>query len=59
MEAFFASIGRAMRPNNRKQAELPRGSLPLDNPNGTAPGFVAFSRDGKCSWRACRACRAR
>ena len=47
MEAFFASVGRTMRPNNRKQAQLPRGSLPLDNPNGTAPGFVAFSPDGK------------
>ncbi len=47
MERFFAQLDREMRPNNRKQAELPRGSLPLDNPNGTAPGFVAFSRDGK------------
>ena len=33
MERFFQQqIGRAMRPNNRKQAELPQGSLPLDNP---------------------------
>ena len=47
MESFFAKLGREMRPNNRKQAELPQGSLPLENPNGTAPGFVAFARDGK------------
>jgi nicotinamide-nucleotide amidase len=47
MERIFASVGRPMRPNNRKQAELPRGSRPLDNPNGTAPGFIAFARDGK------------
>jgi nicotinamide-nucleotide amidase len=47
MKAFFAQIGREMRPNNRKQAELPTGSLPLDNPLGTAPGFVSFARDGK------------
>jgi nicotinamide-nucleotide amidase len=47
MENFFATLGRPMRPNNRKQAELPRGSLPLSNPNGTAPGFVAFASDGK------------
>jgi nicotinamide-nucleotide amidase len=47
MEAIFASVGRPMRPNNRKQAELPRGSRPLDNPNGTAPGFIAFAADGK------------
>ncbi|MBV8198479.1 MAG: competence/damage-inducible protein A [Candidatus Eremiobacteraeota bacterium] len=46
MERIFAAFGREMRPNNRKQAELPRGSRPLPNPNGTAPGFVAFSRDG-------------
>jgi nicotinamide-nucleotide amidase len=47
MEALFASLGRPMRPNNRKQAELPRGSRALENPNGTAPGFIAFARDGK------------
>ena len=47
MERLFASIGREMRPNNRKQAELPRGSLPLENPNGTAPGFIAFADDSK------------
>jgi nicotinamide-nucleotide amidase len=47
MEAFFALSGREMRPNNRKQAEIPLGSHPLDNPHGTAPGFVAFRADGK------------
>ena len=47
MEAIFAAFGRPMRENNRKQAELPRGSRPLDNPNGTAPGFIAFAADGK------------
>jgi nicotinamide-nucleotide amidase len=47
IEAFFAAIGRPMPPNNRKQAELPRGSRPLPNPNGTAPGFVAFAPDGR------------
>ncbi|HVA32812.1 MAG TPA: competence/damage-inducible protein A [Candidatus Baltobacteraceae bacterium] len=47
MEAFFAQAGREMRPNNRKQAEVPRGCRPLDNPHGTAPGFVAFGRGDK------------
>jgi nicotinamide-nucleotide amidase len=47
MEELFAKLGRPMRDNNRKQAELPRGSLPLDNLNGTAPGFIAFASDGK------------
>lgn len=46
MQRFFATFGREMRPNNRKQAELPCGSYPLDNPNGTAPGFVAFAANG-------------
>ncbi len=47
MEALFASAGRMMPPNNRKQAELPRGSLPLENVHGTAPGFVAFGAGDK------------
>jgi len=47
MEAFFVQVGREMRPNNRKQADLPAGSRPLENPHGTAPGFVAFGAGGK------------
>jgi len=47
IEGFFASIGRTMRENNRKQALLPAGSVPLRNPHGTAPGFVALRADGK------------
>ena len=47
IEGFFTSIGRTMRENNRKQAFLPAGSYPLENPHGTAPGFIAFRADGK------------
>lgn len=47
MESFFASRQQEMPPNNCKQAELPQGSHALENPNGTAPGFVAFGREGK------------
>jgi len=47
MEEVFARFGRPMRANNRKQAELPRGSRPLPNPHGTAPGFIAFDGAGK------------
>jgi nicotinamide-nucleotide amidase len=47
MEAFFAALGREMRANNRKQAEVPAGSVVLENPHGTAPGFVAFGANGK------------
>jgi nicotinamide-nucleotide amidase len=47
MEAIFARFNRPMRENNLKQAELPRGSRPLPNPNGTAPGFIAFDQSGR------------
>jgi nicotinamide-nucleotide amidase len=47
MEAFFASIGRPMRENNRKQADLPRGAIVLENANGTAPGFIVDTKEGK------------
>jgi nicotinamide-nucleotide amidase len=47
MEIIFGQLGRQMRENNRKQAFLPRGSIALANPNGTAPGYIAFRADGK------------
>ncbi|HEX8805599.1 MAG TPA: competence/damage-inducible protein A [Candidatus Aquilonibacter sp.] len=47
MQDFFSRMGREMRENNRKQAYVPRGSLVLENPRGTAPGFVAFASNGK------------
>jgi nicotinamide-nucleotide amidase len=47
MQEFFAHVGREMRENNRKQAYVPRGSFVLENPRGTAPGFIAFNDDGK------------
>jgi nicotinamide-nucleotide amidase len=40
IEAFFARVGAPMTENNRRQAHLPEGCLPLDNPVGTAPGFI-------------------
>ncbi len=47
IEAVFRSFGRTMTPNNRKQAELPAGAVVLENPNGTAPGFIAFAPSGR------------
>ncbi|HEY0010013.1 MAG TPA: competence/damage-inducible protein A [Tepidisphaeraceae bacterium] len=39
LEAFFARLTRPMPERNRVQAMLPRGSQPISNPNGTAPGI--------------------
>jgi nicotinamide-nucleotide amidase len=47
IEARFAAMGRTMSENNTRQAILPAGSTVLDNPHGTAPGFVALRADGK------------
>lgn len=47
MRERFAQFGREMSENNVKQAMLPRGAIVLENPHGTAPGFIAFRSDGK------------
>ncbi|WP_447735802.1 CinA family nicotinamide mononucleotide deamidase-related protein [Aeromonas veronii] len=46
IEARYASRGRPMAQSNAKQAWLPQGSEILDNPVGTACGFVV--RSGQC-----------
>ena len=43
---FFSRLGRPMSPNNRKQAYIPEGAIPIENPVGTAPGFIA-EQNGK------------
>jgi nicotinamide-nucleotide amidase len=43
---FFVRLGRTPSPNNRKQAFIPEGAIPIENPVGTAPGFIA-EQDGK------------
>ncbi len=40
IRAFFHSVGREMTENNAKQAYFPEGAELLQNPIGTAPGFV-------------------
>ena len=39
IEARFARRGLHMPAINRRQAQVPRGAVVLDNPNGTAPGL--------------------
>jgi nicotinamide-nucleotide amidase len=46
IEAIFARWGRTIGQNNRKQAYLPEGSLPIMNPVGTAPGFIVETGKG-------------
>jgi nicotinamide-nucleotide amidase len=38
LEQFFARRGRSMTPNQRRQALIPRGAVPIPNRWGTAPG---------------------
>jgi hypothetical protein len=40
IEARFRRFGRAMSENNRLQAYCPEGSIPVENPVGTAPCFI-------------------
>lgn len=40
MEAFFTERGRVMAPSNRKQAQIPASADVVDNPIGTACGFM-------------------
>jgi len=46
LEEFFRSRGRQMAENNRRQAMIPAGAEPLENPVGTACGIAA--RLGRC-----------
>ncbi|NWF54556.1 MAG: CinA family nicotinamide mononucleotide deamidase-related protein [Syntrophaceae bacterium] len=43
---FFRRLGRSVSENNRKQAFIPEGAIPIENPVGTAPGFIA-EQNGK------------
>jgi len=46
IEAMFARWGRQMGTNNRRQAYLPHGCIPIDNPVGTAPGSIVETPRG-------------
>jgi len=40
IETFFQHRGFTMSDNNRRQAQIPEGATPLENPVGTAPCFI-------------------
>lgn len=47
IETIFRRWGRTVHDNNRRQAFLPEGAIPIYNPVGTAPGFaVEVARHG-------------
>ncbi len=46
IEAFFARFGSTMADNNRRQALLPQDCIPIENPVGTAPGFIVEDKLG-------------
>jgi hypothetical protein len=45
--ARFRSFGREMADNNKRQAYLPEGAIPLLNPVGTAPCFLSEDTRGR------------
>jgi nicotinamide-nucleotide amidase len=49
IEARFRGFGRKMAENNKQQAYIPDGALPLPNPVGTAPCFVSEDMQGRGS----------
>ncbi len=46
--SYFASKGRTVAPNNKKQAMFPSDAIILPNPNGTAPGCI-MEANGKAA----------
>lgn len=46
IEAIFKRANYTMSPSNRRQAYIPKGSTPIDNPRGTAPGFIVSDQRG-------------
>ena len=40
IQARFHAFGSPMGENNRRQAYLPQGAIPIENPVGTAPCFI-------------------
>lgn len=46
IEALFKKRGFRMTENNRKQAFIPEGGIPVENPKGTAPGFIVETSNG-------------
>jgi nicotinamide-nucleotide amidase len=46
IEALFKKRGFRMSDSNRKQAYIPEEAIPIENPKGTAPGFIVETSSG-------------
>jgi nicotinamide-nucleotide amidase len=46
IEAFFAARGFKLSPSNQRQAYIPAGAIPVENPVGTAPAFIVEAGPG-------------
>ncbi|MFB0508408.1 MAG: CinA family nicotinamide mononucleotide deamidase-related protein [Thermodesulfobacteriota bacterium] len=46
IEAHFRRRGLRMVPSNRRQAFIPDAAIPIENPVGTAPGFI-LEKEGR------------
>ncbi len=46
IEHRFRSRGLILTSNNEKQADMPEGATPVENPNGTAPSFIVEDSRG-------------
>jgi nicotinamide-nucleotide amidase len=46
IEERFRKRGFIMTKNNEKQAYIPAGAIPVENPNGTAPSFIVEDSRG-------------
>lgn len=45
IEALFKRRGFRMVESNRRQAFIPEGAIPIENPKGTAPGFIVEDKN--------------
>ncbi|MEJ5240730.1 MAG: molybdopterin-binding protein [Anaerolineales bacterium] len=50
--ARVAAYGRTPGENQKRQAYIPKGAIPLSNPVGTAPAFIVEINDGQGQLRA-------
>lgn len=46
IETLFKKRGFKMAESNRKQAYIPKDAIPIENPKGTAPGFIVETSNG-------------